>query len=207
MAQVSLDDIRTDLLKTIRKDVSDPVLYELGSGITPHEEFVGLDFYATHERVKRMDLFSTPWDIPDESVDFYRSSHFLEHVPDWNAHFQQVYRTLKPGGYYEIIAPFYKSDRWWGDPDHKQPILYRRFAYLNQEWLTKVNIAHSPSNANVNFDIVAYFECLHDDYANAGLSDDALNWAKEHNWNCIDDLALVLKKIPMPEEGTAQETT
>jgi SAM-dependent methyltransferase len=196
---VNLDDARRDILTAIRADNPNPVLYELGCGITPYEDFVGLDYYAEHPNVQKADLFATPWPLADESVDYFRSSHFLEHVPDWNAHFAEVYRALKPGGHYEIIAPFYRNDRWWGDPDHKQPILWRRFAYLNQEWLKSVNIAHSPSNAKVNFTVVHHFELLHPDYLNSGMSDDTIDWAREHFWNVIDDIAVILKKLPMGE--------
>lgn len=195
MEVISLDSERTRILTELRASVPDLVLYDLGCGIVPFEDFLGIDALAEHPRVKTVDLYTYPWPMADESVDYYRSSHFLEHVVDWDAHWTEVYRTLKPGGYYEVIAPFYRSDRWFGDPDHKQPILHRRFIYLDHAWRVANNIAHY--GAVVNFSVEQYFEMLHPDYRDSGMDQDAIDWAREHNWNVIDDIALIVKKQPL----------
>lgn len=204
MPAISLDDARADLLEKIRAENQEPVLYDLGCGKVPHEGFTGIDFHSDHLGALKFDLYASPWPIPDESVDYFRASHFLEHVPDWDQHFAEIYRTLKPGGYYEIIAPFYRSDRWFGDPDHKQPILQRRFIYLDAAWRTSQGIDHY--GARVNLSVVLWFEVLHDDYRDTGMSDEAIAWAREHYWNVIDDVALILRKEPMPEAEAAGAT-
>lgn len=201
MAQTSLEDVRNDLLAKLRETNPNPVLYELGSGVTPHEDFIGLDLYADHPRVKKVDLYATPWDIADNSVDYYRSSHFVEHVPDWNAHFAEVYRTLKPGGHYEIIAPFYANRRFFQDPSHKNAILEEKFAYLSREWRKFVNLSHSGDYPDVDFDRIAWFELLHEDFV--GVSDDSLAYAKKHLWNVVEDIAIVLVKKGMGEQEAA----
>lgn len=195
MTATNLNDARAEILASLP---GNPVLYDLGCGKVPFEGFRGIDAHSNHPGIDTIDLYSYPWPIPDNSVDYYRASHFVEHVPDWDAHFSEVWRTLKPGGHYEILAPFYRSDRWFGDPDHKQPILYRRFIYLDASWRKSQQIDHY--GARVNFSVANYFEALHDDFLNNGQSEDAIQYAREHFWNVIDDVALILRKEPMPDE-------
>jgi SAM-dependent methyltransferase len=188
----NLLDLRKELLAE-RGD--NPVKYDLGCGQNPEEGFIGIDLCSPTEGVRRIDLYQYPWPIETESVDYFRASHFLEHVPDWDAHFSEIYRCLKPGGYYEIIAPYYKNDRWFQDPDHKQAILHQRFAYLRREWLLANKIEHG--RAVVNFVPVQWFELLNDDFRDQGFDAAFIEWHKLHSWNVIDDLAVILRKEPL----------
>jgi SAM-dependent methyltransferase len=184
--------LRAELLAELGED---PVRYDLGCGQRPEDGFVGIDLHSPTEGVLRVDLYQYPWPIETESVDYFRASHFLEHVPDWDAHFTEVYRCLKPGGYYEIIAPYFKNDRWFQDPDHKQAILHQRFAYLRRDWLLANKIEHG--RAVVNFSPVQWFELLNDDFKDQGFDAAFIEWHKSHSWNVIEDLAVILRKEPL----------
>lgn len=199
---VSLTEVRARLLAGIAAKGT-PVVYDLGSGPTPEAGFVGVDLKAKGENIVAADLFASPWPFADGSVDYFHSCHFLEHVPDWDQHFVEIYRCLKVGGYYEIRAPYFYNTRWHQDPNHRQPILHQRFLYLNQEWMVKNEIQHD--HPPINFDVHEgrWFELLNDDYAIEGearFDDAALEWAKRHYLNVIDDLAVVLVKLPMDKE-------
>lgn len=176
----------------------EPVKIDLGCGERPEEGFTGADFYSPRADVQKIDLYTYPWPIPSESVDYFRASHFLEHVPDWDKHFAEVYRCLKPGGHYEFIVPYYWNNRWVQDPDHKQGIVGERLRYLVQSW-RKINmIAHY--GAKVNFELVGWFELLNDDFQNQGYDDAYLEFARKHFINVIDDVAAVLRKVPLETE-------
>lgn len=193
----TLFDARKEILSKIDK----PVCYDLGCGQSPEDGFRGIDYSAKGENIVNADLFSYPWPIESESVDYFRSSHFIEHVPSWDAHFNEIYRCLKIDGHYEVIAPYYRNDRWLQDPDHKQAISHQRFAYLNRQWLTKNRNEHRADLARVNFDVYngAWFELLNEGFRDQGFSADYIAWWKAHGWNVIDDLAVILTKLPMDE--------
>lgn len=191
----NLEDARAEILAPL----TDPVKYDLGSGPTPEEGFKGIDYYADAPDVLKADLFTYPWPLADESVDYFHASHFVEHVPDWNAHFTEIYRCLKTGGHYELRAPFYLNNRWFQDPDHKQPILHERFIYLSRKWREDQEQDHRGDLAKVNFVVVNFFELLNDDFREQGYSPDAIAYHKRHSWNVIDDLAVIVKKLPMDE--------
>lgn len=195
MKVITLLDKRNEIIAAVQRDSVSPRLLDIGCGQSPEEGFVGIDLHSPLDSVEKVDLYSYPWPFPAASVDYFRASHFLEHVPDWDAHFREIYRCLKVGGYYEIISPFYLNHRWWQDPDHKQPILQERFMYLSQGWRKAVKVDHY--GAEVNFEMEAWFELLHRDFLNKGYAEDTMEWHKTHSFNVIDDVAVLLKKLPM----------
>jgi predicted SAM-dependent methyltransferase len=189
---MNLLELREDLLSKLPADA---VKLDLGCGEDPLDGFRGVDLLAPN--AERVDLFTYPWPWADGSVDYFRASHFVEHVPDWDAHFTEAYRCLKPGGHYEILGPFYANARFFQDPDHKQPLLEERFWYLSREWRKRNKIAHY--GAQVNFLMLEWFYSLNPDFVDSGYSDEAMHFHKRHSWNCIDDIATILQKQPLED--------
>lgn len=76
----------------------------------------------------------------DNSVDEARASHFLEHITNFNDKwervnfFNELYRILKPGATCHLIFPHWNSNRYYGDPTHKEPFSEMGFYYLKREW-------------------------------------------------------------------------
>lgn len=203
-AEIDLGTFHSELISELRTRVHSPVIYDLGCGQAPEPDCIGLDLFSTGERIRKCDLYDFPWTvdgevIPDESVDYLVATHFLEHVPDWEAHFREVYRVLKMGGCYKIISPYYLSVRATMDPDHKQPISEHRFLYLNQEWMKKNNRNHYGIGVGLNFRVLndQYFYAYNQDFV--GKEDMVQAFARAHYFNAVDDLALVLKKLPLEE--------
>jgi SAM-dependent methyltransferase len=220
--------VEAELLTEIRRTVESPLLYDLGCGQRPEPDYIGLDLYATGERIRKADLYREPWSvyypsvmafdidkgeerevfgatlrIRDESVDLLHSSHFLEHVPDWNLHFREAYRVLKPGGHYIIKAPYFLNSRYFQDPDHKQPVFEARFAYLSWDWLVREKQEHARDRVNFSVLNGEFYFAPHEDYESAGFSEERIAWDKVHCFNVIDDIAVVLRKEPMPEAANA----
>jgi len=46
-----------------------------------------------------------PLPFSNETVDCFYSHHMVEHLPDIERHFCEVYRCLKPGGVYRVAGP------------------------------------------------------------------------------------------------------
>lgn len=187
----NLLELREQIVKGLGEK---PVLYDLGCGQSVEEGFIGIDFHSGAPDVQRVDLYQYPWPIQDATADYFRASHFVEHVPDWDAHFSEIYRCLKPGGTYEIIVPYYWNSRWAQDPDHKQMMVGERFKYLAQTWRKMNKIDHY--GAKVNFEVIGWFELLNEDFLNQGFDDQYMAFARKHFINVIDDVAVVLRKLP-----------
>lgn len=194
-------DLEARELKRIRAEHPSALLVDLGCGQTALPEgFIGADKNLTvaqldfGDRHRLVDLFVAPWPFDDESVGMFTSSHFVEHVPDWTLHFEEVYRCLVPGGLYRFVGPYAKSDRFLQDPSHRQPLTEARLAYFSREWLKVNGLDHSGDYPRVNFSWSVAF-AYHEDYSDK--SEAAQEWARAHNWNVVDDIFVLLRKEPL----------
>lgn len=91
----------------------------------------------------------------DNSVDGAYCSHFLEHLTNLDDKWQRVnffnelYRVLKPGAQANLIFPHWCSNRYYGDPTHKEPFSEMGFYYLAKAWRQK-EAPHTDSLVNYN---------------------------------------------------------
>lgn len=89
-----------------------------------------------------------PLPFRDETVDFFYSHHVIEHLPDLQLHFNELYRCLKPGGKFRIGGPngdvairkFVENDSaWFSDfPDNRASIggRFENYIFCRGEHLT-----------------------------------------------------------------------
>ncbi len=103
-------------------------------------DHIGVDKY----KMKGVDVVcdigtaKLPW--KDNSVDEIHCAHFLEHLTNLNERwerthfFNEMYRVLKKGGKATLIFPHWCSNRYYGDPTHKEPFSEMGFYYLSKEW-------------------------------------------------------------------------
>ena len=89
-----------------------------------------------------------PLPFHDATVDAMYSHHVIEHLPDLEHHFKEVFRCLKPGAVYRVGGPngdtairkFMENDKaWFGDfPDKRNSIggRFENFIFCRQEHLT-----------------------------------------------------------------------
>lgn len=95
-------------------------------------EFEGVDFV--------FDAGTDRWPFEDSSVDEAHASHFLEHLTNlgdrWERthFFNELWRVLKPQAGCLLIFPHWASNRYYGDPTHKEPFSEMGFYYLSKEW-------------------------------------------------------------------------
>ncbi len=71
--------------------------------------------------------------LPDNSVEYAFSSHFLEHVSDLVFFMKEVHRVLKPGGIFESFVPHFSNPYYYSDPTHRTPFgLYTMCYFASQ---------------------------------------------------------------------------
>lgn len=134
---------------------------DLGSGPNPREGFTGVDSLTFgKDRILKHDLRQTPWPFEDNSVAESQCSHFLEHLTNlgdrWERvkFFNELWRVTVPveynaagapiKGFCRIVIPHWASNRYYGDPTHKEPFGEMGICYLDPAW-RKANAPHADS--------------------------------------------------------------
>ncbi len=174
---------------------------DIGAGKNPREGFEACDKIA-FEGVKHVfDAGSKGWPFADGSVDEAHSSHFLEHLTNmgdkWErvTFFNELYRVLKAGGTASIIIPHWASNRWYGDPTHKEPFSEMGMYYLSREWrkaqAPHTDIEFNPKGYDCDF-VATWGNGLHQAILtrNQEYQQYAQQWYKE----AIQDLHIHLTK-------------
>ncbi len=125
--------------KKVEKE-AEPLRIDLGCGPHPREGFVGVDI-AKMENVSIVcNIAKDKWPFKDNSVDEAHAAHLIEHLTNLNdkwerTHFfNELHRVLKPGAKATLIFPHWCSNRYYGDPTHKEPFSEMGFCYLDKDW-------------------------------------------------------------------------
>lgn len=93
------------------------------------------------------------WTFKNSSVSEAHCSHVIEHLTNFDnkwerVHFfNELYRVLAPGAKCALVFPHWCSNRYYGDPTHKEPFSEMGFYYLSREW-RKSQAPHSDSAHN-----------------------------------------------------------
>lgn len=115
------------------------VAIDIGCGKNKKAGFIGVDQYQM-EGVDIVADLTQKWPWEDASVDEANCSHFLEHLTNFEGKwervhfFNELYRVLKPGAKCTLIIPHWASNRYYGDPTHKEPFSEMGFYYLSKAW-------------------------------------------------------------------------
>jgi SAM-dependent methyltransferase len=113
---------------------------DLGCGEKKKEGYIGLDQYAMSGVDHVLKIGTEIWPFENESVDEAYSNNFLEHLSNLNGanervhFFNELFRVLRPGAKAFIAIPHWNSNRYYGDPTHKEPFSEFGVYYLNREW-------------------------------------------------------------------------
>jgi SAM-dependent methyltransferase len=119
---------------------TEPLRLDIGCGPNPTPGFVGCDTILFPNVTHQFHAGRDQWPFSDSSVDEARASHFLEHLTNFNGlwervkFFNELYRVLKPGAGCALVFPHWCSNRYYGDPTHKEPFSEMGFYYLSREW-------------------------------------------------------------------------
>lgn len=133
-----------------------PIKLDLGCG--PNKkgaDWIGCDQYKMPGVDKVFPLGSGKWPFKDNSVDEVNCTHVLEHLTNFNEKwervhfFNELYRVMKVGAKCSLVFPHWCSNRFYGDPTHKEPFSEMGFYYLSREW-RKGQAPHSDIAWNKN---------------------------------------------------------
>ena len=119
---------------------TEPLRLDFGCGGNKKPGFVGVDKFSMPGVDHVLDIGKGNWPFPDNSVEEAHASHFLEHLTNLNdkwervRFFNELYRVLKVGAKVTLIFPHWNSNRYYGDPTHKEPFSEMGFYYLSREW-------------------------------------------------------------------------
>jgi SAM-dependent methyltransferase len=95
--------------------------------------------YINHDIVKLQgidvvhDLNVYPWPWGDASADEVVAKDLLEHLDDFMAAMEEVYRILAPGGTLKITVPYWNSVSCHGDPTHRRGFHELTFRFFDPE--------------------------------------------------------------------------
>ncbi len=105
---------------------------DLGCGPSKKKGFKGMDIipYPGVDYVVNLEEgFSF---LPNDSVDEFYTSHFLEHVVNIELILAEIHRTLKPGGVCNIIVPHFSNPYFYSDYTHKRSFGLYSFDYFSR---------------------------------------------------------------------------
>ena len=194
--------------------INEPKL-DLACGDNKREGFKGIDVVKTESTDYVVDLQVYPWPIESGSVEHAHCSHYIEHIPHSNVNailkhsnsfeefkekmanskdgliefWNELYRILKPGGKASIIAPYYSSQRAYGDPTHERSIADSTGWYLNKAWVDDSGIGHYGLNCDFDVKISYYIS-----NEMTLKSEEVRQKALLHYWNSADDIMIDLIK-------------
>jgi len=103
----------------------------LGCGQDFSKELIGIDIYDFGQQYV-LDLEKDKLPFEDDSVDYVKAHHFLEHLKDVRNVLNEVWRVLKFTGQFEIWVPY---GLWEGafNPTHHQIITESWFDFLRRD--------------------------------------------------------------------------
>jgi len=174
------------------------VALNLGAGNEHIEGFTSVDLHADKADL-RIDLFRPEWpEIETDSVDVIYSSHFLEHVPNWDSFWKEVFRITKDGATSIWRTPYYLSVGCWQDPTHKQAISLERYYYLIPKAREQMDVAHYMDD--VHFEEAYEPWWIYDPEWEMGKSDEAKAYARKHIPNACREMIMFLKTVKNQEK-------
>jgi hypothetical protein len=137
----------------------------LGSGPSKIDGFTNVDSIKFDGVDLVFNIGDAHWPLEDSSVSEAVCSHALEHLTNlqdkWERvhFFNELYRVMAPGeydaagkpikGFVRIVLPHWCSNRYYGDPTHKEPFSEFAVYYLDPEWRAgnapHTDIMHNPN--------------------------------------------------------------
>lgn len=153
---------------------------DIGCGSNKAKDHIGMDAIAFEGVDVVHDLRETPWPFEDNSVETAQASHVLEHLTNFNdkwervKFFNELWRVMVPveynsagapvKGFARIVIPHWASNRYYGDPTHKEPFGEMAICYLDPEWRKNnaphTDIKHNPNGYDCHW-AVSYDYTLH----------------------------------------------
>lgn len=125
----------SDLPSLLRKLAAPgPIRVELGCG--PYKQVpgaIGIDLSPQPGVDYVADVEQGLGFLPDNSVDEIYSSHFLEHIANFEPLMRDIHRVLKPGGRKIVVVPHFTNPYYYSDFTHKRFFGLYTFDYMGEK--------------------------------------------------------------------------
>ncbi|MBN8892772.1 MAG: hypothetical protein ABS99_09750 [Acetobacteraceae bacterium SCN 69-10] len=180
----------------------------IGCGQARREGYVNIDKFDRFGPDLVWDLERTPYPFDDNAVDEIVAHHVLEHLgqrlPVFLAIMREFHRILAPGGTIDIITPHPRCDDYWNDPTHVRPITPRGMAQFSRAYsetfaASGMHAAPLAEELGIDFEILSIENHLLGDWAHrftAGeLTTDEVDAAARMNWNVVQQVSMVMRKL------------
>jgi hypothetical protein len=135
------------------ENLAEPIRLDIGCGKNKKAGFIGVDAIQFDGVDVVFNAGTDRWPYEEGSVEEIHASHFIEHLTNFEGRyervhfFNEVYRVLKKGCKATLVFPHWASNRYYGDPTHKEPFSEFGFYYLSKDWRA-VNAPHADAQYN-----------------------------------------------------------
>jgi SAM-dependent methyltransferase len=153
--------------------------------------YTGIDIVALPGVDVVHDLTTYPWPFEAGSVGQIVCNHYVEHVEDAIAFFEELYRLLAPGGTAILRAPYYTSIRAVQDPTHRRMISERLLLYFNKANRAELGMDHYPITCDFDY---SYAYVFYPGNPWVTKSQEARDFAIKHYWNVVEDIEITLTR-------------
>jgi predicted SAM-dependent methyltransferase len=121
---------KEELLEQIKMRPS--VIIELGCGPNPPQNIIGIDHINLPGVHFVTDLEQGLGMIPNNSIDEVHSSHFMEHIQNFEGLIKDIHRILKPEGKNIVVVPHFANPHYYSDYTHKRFFGLYTFDYFSR---------------------------------------------------------------------------
>lgn len=166
-----------------------PTKVDLACGQHKTPGFYGIDIVPVEGVDCVHDLNQFPWPLANDSVEEVSCSHYAEHVPDLIGFMNELNRVCKNGATVRLWHPYYSSIRATQDPTHVRFLSEATWYYFDQNWLKEQGLDHYPIKCD--FEVVSVVGTFNPPWDKR--NEEMRQFAVQHYWNVISDLAVVLK--------------
>lgn len=180
----------------------------LGCGNRKLEGFLNVDSQPGCRPDVLLNLETTPWPWPDNSVDEVELIHVLEHLGQTPAVYLEIMRELWrvccDGARVHIMVPHPRSDEYLNDPTHVRPVteagLEMFSQRLNAEW-DAIGAANTPLGKYLGIDFEVESSMLDlkprwlEKLAQGEVTEDEVRLAGDQQFNVFAQLTVVLRAV------------
>ena len=125
---------------------------DIGCGRGKPDGYIGIDMLDFDGVDIVWNLENFPWPLEDNSFDYIRAFHIVEHINDLVGLFKEVHRIASDNAILNISTPHFSSRNSWIDPTHvKHLSLFFTDPFTREGFLTEGKVSFELVSRRVSF--------------------------------------------------------
>jgi ubiquinone/menaquinone biosynthesis C-methylase UbiE len=129
------------------------IAIDLGCGPNKKHGCIGIDVLPLQNVDIVANIENGLPEIPSDTVDIYETSHFLEHIQNFEGLIREIHRTLKKEGQLRVVVPHFSNPYFYSDYTHKRFFGLYSFDYFSDNTNTLKHIV-PVYNHEIKFSII-----------------------------------------------------